>query len=314
MTTEELAGLTYDRARFADHVYTPLEAAVKTLRARRPRWRAPAAGTTPDGATVPAVLQQERPTAVLFRQVGSPNYEMRRVIRLAAQHDLALVVFEYHADRFMTRNYCKYALGRLGFYSGLGRHGGRRIDYVPIIDLNADNGRPFSALRTFRGEPFIDFHHGLLAVECPSLGPGALFDASAWFANHGATARHYYPAFLSLFLRHAILFETFNLTGDEGNFTRDVVLRSFEALRARHGVKPLIVPAEQEDWEGDDFWQLYPEALRVHVGPYRVRDRVADETGIQWETPAQREPPPLAAAAASATASAPIARPLFSRS
>ena len=106
----------------------------------------------------------------------------------------------------------------------------------------------------------------------------------------GGTARNYYPAFVSLFLRHAILFETFVLQQDaEREFTRDIFMPEFQSLFESTGLRPLVVPAEREDWEGDDFWHLYPEALRRHLGPFRVRDQIAVETGLNWATPTDRE-------------------------
>lgn len=283
----EHANLVEDRARFGDYVYTPLEAAVETLRKRRPRH---ATMQTSIGATVPQVLACERPVGVLFRQVGTPNYETRRVARLCAQHGLRLVIWEYHDDRFVVQNSDKHALGKLGFYGGIGRNGGRRLEYVRIFDVVAMNGRSFREIVTADGEPLLDFHHRLLAAECPELGPDALFDGSAWFARHGGSARDYYAAFVSLFLRHAILFETFVLQEEsERAFTRDVFLPAFTGLLEATGLRPLVVPAEREDWEGDDFWDFYPEPLRLLLGPCRIRDQVAMAGGQHWETPSERE-------------------------
>ncbi|MGE0388040.1 MAG: hypothetical protein AB7Q97_25220 [Gammaproteobacteria bacterium] len=289
MSVDRYARLMTDRTAFNAAVHTPLEEAVDTLRRRQAARRA-ARNETELGAAVPPALRQLRPVALLFRQVATPNYELRRVLRLAREHGMALLVWEYHADRFMTRNPIKYALGRLGFYSGLGRNGGRRIEYAAIIDLDAENGRPLRDINTFRGESLVAFHHRLMHSECPEIGHDWLFDASDWFAAQGGSARSYYPAFLSLFLRHAILFETFLLAGDERGFVEEVFLPAFDAVQAASGMKPLIVQAEPEEWEGDDFWQFYPEPLRRHIGPYRVLDRIANESGPQWATPAEREP------------------------
>ena len=282
---EEPTTLIANRERFGDYVYTPLEQVVDAWRRRHGGLFAALPQETATGATVPSILRGAGPVGVLCRQVGTPNYETRRGIRL--------VIWEYYDDRFVMENRDKYALGRLGFYGGLGRNGGRRLEYVRIFDVDAVNGRPFNQIRTFRGETLVEFHHRLLAAECPELGGEALFDGSAWFASHGGSARLYYPAFVSLFLRHAILFETFVLKEDaECEFTRDVFLPVFQALYQKTGLKPLVVQAEREDWEGDDFWHLYPEPLRRHLGPYRVRDQVAEDTGLNWETPADRETRP----------------------
>ncbi|MCC7121632.1 MAG: hypothetical protein IT493_08765 [Gammaproteobacteria bacterium] len=298
---EDPAVLTANRQRFGEHVYTPLEQVVERWRKRRSGLFSAMPSETATGATVPPVLRGAGPVAVLCRQVGTPNYEMRRVVRLCAQHGIRLVVWEFHTDRFVMENRDKYALGRLGFYGGLGRNGGRRLEYVRIFDVDTMNGNAFRDIHTYRGETLIEFHHRLLAAECPELAADALFDGSSWFAAHGGAAKAYYPAFVSLFLRHAILFETFVLQEDnQREFTRDVFLPAFQALYQKTGLKPLVVPAEREDWEGDDFWQLYPEPLRRHLGPYRVRDQVAVDTGLNWETPADREARPTSARRAAA--------------
>ncbi len=284
----ETPTLTLQRAEFGAHVYSSLADAITTLRQRQGRLRG-GRTTTLSGVTVPAILEGDEPVGVMFRQVGSANYEIRRVIRLAAQHNLPLVIFEYHADRFLTRNRDKYALARPGFYAGLGRNGGRRVEYVPLFDLDAENGRPFSEIKVVTGESLIGFHHRLLADECADLPADALFDCSHWFKSHGANATEYYRAFISLFLSHAILFETFVLNGSERDFTQNVFLPAFDGLWGETGLKPLVVPAEREDWEGDEFWQWYPERLRRHLGSFRVHDRVAEAGGPRWATPMERE-------------------------
>ncbi len=290
---EDPANLVLDRGKFGQYVYTPIETVVEVWRRRQSGRFSAVPHETSVGAQVPPVLRSNSPVGVMFRQIGTPNYEIRRVARLCAQHGIRLVIWEYLDDLFATENRDKYALGRMGFYGGLGRNGGRRVEYLKIIDLEAMNRKRLCDIATFRGESLIDFHHRLLAAECPTISADSLFDASAWFASHGGAARQYYFNFVSLFLRHAILFETFVLQDNgEREFTRDVFLPVFDQLQQTTGLKPLIVPAEREDWEGDDFWHLYPEPLRLHLGPYRVRDQVAVELGLQWETPADREARP----------------------
>jgi hypothetical protein len=83
--------------------------------------------------------------------------------------------------------------------------------------------------------------------------------------------------------------ETFVLGGAEREFTERVFLPAFDALWRETGLKPLIVPAEQEEWEGDEFWQMYPERLRSCLGPARIYDRIAAAGGPGWATPVERE-------------------------
>ena len=213
---------TEDFNRFRRFIYTPLALAVEELQARQ--FSGLLDDLSRDGLlNVPPALKHPR-AAVLFRQIGTPNYEMHRVVSLARQHDLHLVIWEYHADRFLARNPCKHALGRMGFFGGVGRNGGRKIRYANVIDFNRYDGAALSEVRTVWGQPLIEFHREILLAEYPQLSAENFFDASAWFKSHGGAARSYYKAFTMLFIRHAILFETFMLEGEELQFTRDIFL------------------------------------------------------------------------------------------
>jgi hypothetical protein len=286
----DLNSLVASRERFGNFVYSSLDEVLDTWRRRQGGRFSGVRNETAIGAKVPSVLLGAKPVGVLFRHVGTPNYETRRVLRLCEERNIRLVIWEYSHDLFVTENRDKYALGRMGFYAGLGRNGGRRLEYVRVFDVEEMNRRQLRDIKTYRGENLFDFHHRLLQEECPELDSDTLVDGSQWFADHGGTARNYYPAFVSLFLRHAFLFETFVLQDEaERDFTRDVFLPVFQTLIETTGIRPMIVPAEREDWEGDDFWHLYPEATRRHLGPFRVRDPIAVETGRQWATPSDRE-------------------------
>ncbi|MFO1434976.1 MAG: hypothetical protein U1F34_00855 [Gammaproteobacteria bacterium] len=244
-------------------IYTPLEDAVAMLDRRQ------SMGLLPDLDSagfldVPAVLKQPR-MAVIFRQVGTPNHELMRAMALAQRVGLNLVVWEYHADRFLNRNACKHALGRMRFHHGVGRNGGRKTQCMNVIDFNQQDGRRMDAVQTLWGQPLIEFHHQLLQVSFSEKSTPQLFDASAWFARHGGRASMYYKAFAMLFLRHAVLFETFMMEGAELAFTREVFLPAVNDLVAAFGVRPLVARIEDIETEGDDYWLSYPGVLHEEV-------------------------------------------------
>lgn len=243
-------------------IYTPLEEAVVQLD-RRQAGRLLPDLDLPGFLDIPPVLRQPR-MAVLFRQVGTPNHELQRATALASRVGLKLVIWEYHTDRFLTRNACKHALGRMRFHNGVGRNGGRKTQFANIIDFNRQDGVQLDAVTTTWGEPLIEFHHDLLRHQFNRGGP-LLFDASAWFARHGGRARQYYKAFTMLFLRHAVLFETFMMDGAELAFTQEVFLPAFNDLTAAFRIKPLVVRIEDIETEGDDYWLSYPGALQAVV-------------------------------------------------
>lgn len=212
---------------------------------------------------IPAPLRKE-PHAVLFRDVLTPNHETRRFADICDQLGLAPLFWEYHEDKFSPNNELKRTTGKLYFEAGTGRNGGRRIESLNVLDFNASNGRRISSLTTLWGQPFVDFHHEFFEASFRPIR-NSTFDASEWFSTHGQTSAVYYKPFLALFVRHGILFENIMLDAREMFFTRHVFLPSFISVYAELGLKPLIVPIEPTDVEGDHYWMCHPAASRKFV-------------------------------------------------
>ena len=172
--------------------------------------------------------------------------------------------WEYYEDKFTSHNEWKHALGKLAFFGGVGKKGGVKIDAFNIIDFNYWGGEKLSAVRTLWGQPLIEFHHEFFDATFRPLSD-CTFDASDWFTINGKNAHGYYQNFLSLFIRHGILFENFMLDEKEFTFTRDVVLPAFIAVCRATGRKPLIVPLEPTTIEGERFWMCYPDKSKLFV-------------------------------------------------
>lgn len=274
MITENPQAFSDNYQRFADVVYTPLDQAVALLRERQ---SADVLSELEQNGLIriPGVLK-DRPVALIGRQLSTPNHETERFLNLAARHDLAPVFWEYHSDKFIGRNSVKYSRGRLGFYHGVGRNGGLKVEYLNVIDFTRSEGRALRSVHTLWGQPLIDFHHGMLFAEYPELDNGSVYDASAWFAEYGGAARHYYRAFITLFLRHAIWFEWFDLHGEELNFTREIFLPAYYDVYSTFGLRPLITPIEPQERDAGSYWQLYPGHLKSHLSmPERQRRQAA---------------------------------------
>lgn len=202
--------------------------------------------------------------AVLFRQLVTPNYELRRFMMVPDALDIKPVFWEIHNDKFTLNNDLKYYLAKLGFYEGKGKKGGSKIKYESIIDFNQSHGKKVKEVETVWGEPLLDFHHQLFSHTYPNETAN-IHDVSEWLHRNEQTAKEYYKDVLVSFLRNAILFENFILTGSEGEFIKDVFLPTFFDIWKTFGIKPLIVALEPTDIEGDVFWLCHPPETVEHV-------------------------------------------------
>jgi len=236
-----------------DALYTPLEQAAATLRARH------AALSGAPQSRLEARFR-ERPHAVLFRQVATPNFEMERFVSLARSAGLVPLVLEFHGDKFVHCNPDKYALARMTFHAGMGRNGGIRSHPLSVADMTRANGRPLHKVRTLWGQGLIPFHHGLLRAQA-ATAEVELHDATDWFREHGGSARGYYRHLFELFIGHAVLVENFLMTPSEKPFTTEVTLPAFESVCARCGQRPLVCRLDPPESEGDSYWLQYPASL-----------------------------------------------------
>ena len=77
-------------------------------------------------------------------------------------------------------------------------------------------------------------------------------------------AINYYTNFILLFICHGILFENFLFCGDEGEFTKNILLPAFNKAHDLAGIKPLIVPIPPMDSEieEDIHWHSYSEKIK----------------------------------------------------
>lgn len=228
-------------------IYTPLSEAVARLESN-----------TPQGLPLPEGISPAR-YAVFPRQIATPSHEVFRFLSLAQAYNLTPLFFEFHADKFVTRNRCKFALARMRFEDLPSTNGA--LKSLTIVDIQAAQGKPFASIQTLWGESFIKFHHSLLCAAFPTLSGNSFFDGSAWFRARGRSPRNYYQNFLSLFVSGCILFESYLSCPDELDFTREVVVPAFNSVCKVFGSPPLIVRLDPPDTEGDSFWLSYPTSI-----------------------------------------------------
>lgn len=250
---------------FNQIVYTPFNEAVSELTKRWENKVLETKVTEILKGGIPKVLEDGFKT-VLFRQLASPNYELRRFLSVGDALGWKTIFWEYYDDKFTSNNPCKYYLGKMGFYSGLGKKGGAKMEYINIIDFNKCNGEKISNIHTLWGQSLIDFHHELFFDRFPYDTNSIFFDASSWFSTNGQNAKQYYKNYLLLFLRNALLFENFLLEDkQELNFTKEVFIPAFLEVWKETGFKPLIVPLEPTSSEGEEFWYCYPSNMKDSI-------------------------------------------------
>ncbi len=253
----DIDSLVTDKDAFNAFIYTPLEEAMTELKRR---WNDP---IVPKMENVPNELKDGF-KAIMFRQVVTGNYEIRRFVSIVDPLALEPLFWEYYEDKFTSNNEWKHSLGKLFFYKGQGKKGGAKIDSMNIIDFNAFNGKRISQVKTLWGESLINFHHRFYKERFIDVDH-VFFDASKWFSENGKSADKYYESFINIFIQHAILFDNFLLDKKELSFSRDIFLPAFITVWRKTGLKPLIVSLEPTDIEDDKFWMCHPHSDQKYV-------------------------------------------------
>lgn len=260
--------LINDRKKFEEFIYTPIDQAIKELDLRRKDQELTKKVHDLFGGDIPETLKKQ-PKAVLFRQLATPNYEVRRFVSIALLTEvLKPLLWEYYEDKFTSNNEWKHSLGKLKFYKGMGGNNTTRFECMNVVEFNKSVGKKISEVRTFNDESLINFHHRLFDETFSSFQDRDYFDASSWFKKHGETAKNYYLPFLGLFLQNAVLFENFILDYKELEFTKEVFLPAFLEIYKRFGIKPLIVALEPTNLEGEVFWMCHPFETKKVVEEY----------------------------------------------
>lgn len=247
--------LSSDRERFNSFVYTPLKEAFGEIDQRRANQKL---DEYLQGLSLilPEILQ--RKNAILFRHIATPNYEIRRFIHIISAFDgqIEPLILEYTDDLFNNRNECKFYLGKFSFYKGKNKNNDSLFEHINTIDINTSNNQPLSTIKTLWGQSLVDFHHELFFKQFPDLN-NHIFNLSEWLHKNGHSAKNYYKLFLTLFLKHGILFENFLLDGSELPFTKEVILPAILEITEETGHKPLIIALEPTMVEGSKFWQSH---------------------------------------------------------
>jgi len=257
-------------------LYTAPDKALECLRSQR---------TNPVPANEPETLQNDciekflldGEYAVLARQFGTPNFETLSFVRKARECGLKPVILEYSTDKFSGENTSKLSCGVIEIEKS------PRVNQFIVCEVAAFLGQPISKVNTLWGQQLLDFHHEMMK-KIPELADVPIIDMSQWLHEHGKVARKYYFPYLSLFVRHAVLFEIFLDNIEEFTFTRDIVIPAINQATEVHGAKPLIVPLHTEDGREDaEHWSRYPESLEGFVKEKLGRGMVESRDLDDWK-------------------------------
>lgn len=254
-----------DKQLFYRTVYTPLSEALKLLHERQEDETLIKKIEGILKNDIPEPLQGKGHKGVQFRQIATPNHDVKWFTEITQDHGLKTVFFEYHDDKFTSNNDFKHSLGQLKIHPKLNKHGNHLEEKVTIFDFNKYNGKSFKEIVTLWSQPLIDFHRKLFDVCGYDREKFHFYDASTWFKRNGDKAVDYYVNFLLLFTCHGILFENFLLEGSEGEFTEKIFLPALEKASRLAGVKPLIVPIPPMDTQEDPHWTSYDKKVKTFM-------------------------------------------------
>lgn len=260
---DRIEELVSDRKKFNEIVYTPVNEAIIELKERWEDTKLEKEVEKKLNGNIPELYKKGSKMAIC-RDVYTPNFELHRFISAADALDLTPVFGEYEQNKFTSNNLSKYYLGKIGFHFGFGKNHGPKIKYKKVIDFNQSNGKPLSLVTTSWGQGLMDFHRELFLLKYPQFTRECFFDISEWLAKNGSNAKKFYDNFLTLFIRHGVLFENFMLE-EELNFTKECFLPAFFKVWKDFGKKPLIIALAPTEIEGDLFWFHYPPEILQHV-------------------------------------------------
>lgn len=211
---------------------------------------------------VPAALLRyaTKPTAVLARQIASPNYEMLWFTRLARRHGFQALVIEHTSDRFTTHNPVKLALVRPVIAAGRSRTGQPILRRHKLLSPAAIQGQRLDEINLATGESLVAYHHRKLIQVMGDDAP-EIVDLRHVLPERSGSPSDYYPAFFQLLRRNLVLFEDFVVDDQTAVFFRDRVHPAWRQATTHLGARPQIVRLGPERRTSSSLWSAYPASM-----------------------------------------------------
>lgn len=194
-------------------------------------------------------LNGEVPKAYLWRNIASARYEDIEFYEIARSAGCAPYWLEYTEDKYSSRNPTKTDLLKLRLFHGLGKKGGPKIEKITLSNPCEWENRLIKDIITIQGEPLTSFHHRIRKEIFPTETAISIIDISTWLQSQGKKSVENYPAFLSLFIAHGILFEDFEAPFSEQEeaakqlekFKKTVFMPAWQKVIEITGKQPIIV-------------------------------------------------------------------------
>lgn len=211
---------------------------------------------------MPDFLDEEGPRSVISKSLITPNREFEYFLDVSDEIDLKKGFWEYHAGKFVGMNDEKRHLGKIHVLHGRGKKNGQKIEHFNILNFNKEEGKCLADVMTDAGCKLTEFHNKILCESHPERDIKTI-DISTWF-NKTRFIDEYYVYYLSLFIRNFILFENFIADEkEEGKFTIERFLPSFQKIESIFGMRPIIVPLLPFEHEKSSIWYSYSSERAV---------------------------------------------------
>jgi len=212
----------------------------------------------------------DKPRAVLTRQLCSPDNGLDFFIRRAKYINASPFGWEFHGDTFVHFNEEKKGLSRLRVLLGVGVKA-----TIDIFDFHKAERKALGEIALNTGEKLVDFHHALLNLSQFKIETR---DNTLWFKQLGHASDYYYCLLLH-FVAHGVLFTNFEFFEDDGSesvFMRDVVNPAIEKIEKKFGMKPMFVRmySQNQDDDEDFYWWSYPKAENDYIVDYAQKNKL----------------------------------------
>lgn len=208
-------------------------------------------------------------SGVLPRHISSARLETIQFLKRAQENDFFPTWLEYPRDKFTTTNPCKWRMVCIRKFNGFGRNGGPKIEKKILLDQPEKwEGKSLNEVELTNGEKLVNFHHRIFE-DVIGLDGNHRINLSEWLKELGK-AKNYYPYYLTLFIKDAILFEDFEDDGTKSKssvskFKKKVVEPALEKIKEWGLPEPLIVkhPDPELSDPRKDYLNWYPAKIEI---------------------------------------------------